>query len=116
MDTKVRFFIFPFLPGELLEGVVAGLWQTGYYADWMYEGGGRSTSRDLLLALGWLLATGTLEKVLSRRVQRLDKTLLTPTRVGAVTFGEMLDGSDVCALKSTPACVSVASGRPSSVQ
>ncbi|XP_026166586.1 tubulin epsilon and delta complex protein 1 [Mastacembelus armatus] len=63
--------------------VAAGLWQTGYYADWMYgkEGGdgkdGRSfSSKDLLLALGWLLATETLEKLLTQRVQQLDKTLL----------------------------------------
>ncbi|XP_042244918.1 tubulin epsilon and delta complex protein 1 [Thunnus maccoyii] len=72
--------------------VAAGLWQTGYYADWMYvrRGGGggggggeegRFSSRDLLLALGWLLATGTLEKLLTLRVQQLDKTLLTPTPV-----------------------------------
>ncbi|XP_038585169.1 tubulin epsilon and delta complex protein 1 isoform X1 [Micropterus salmoides] len=63
--------------------VVAGLWQTGYHADWMYgreEGeGGRFSSRHLLLALGWLLATGTLEKLLTQQVQQLDKTLLTPT-------------------------------------
>ncbi|XP_022048204.2 tubulin epsilon and delta complex protein 1 [Acanthochromis polyacanthus] len=65
--------------------VAAGLWQTGYHADWMYEReggdaeGGRSfSSRDLLLALGWLLAAGTLEKLLTQRVQQLDKTLLTP--------------------------------------
>ncbi|XP_037602820.1 tubulin epsilon and delta complex protein 1 isoform X1 [Sebastes umbrosus] len=67
--------------------VTAGLWQTGYHADWMYgrggEGGegGRFSSRDLLLALGWLLATGQLEKLLTQRVQQLDKTLLTPTPV-----------------------------------
>ncbi|KAK2825870.1 hypothetical protein Q5P01_020084 [Channa striata] len=65
--------------------VAAGLWQTGYHADWMYareesEDGmeGRSfSSKDLLLALGWLLATGTLENLLTQRVQQLDKTLLT---------------------------------------
>ncbi|XP_032356024.1 tubulin epsilon and delta complex protein 1 [Etheostoma spectabile] len=71
--------------------VAAGLWQTGYHADWMYgrqggggeEGGegGRCSSRDLLLALGWLLATGKLEELLTQRVQQLDKTLLTPTPV-----------------------------------
>ncbi|XP_035529981.1 tubulin epsilon and delta complex protein 1 [Morone saxatilis] len=68
--------------------VAAGLWQTGYHADWMCgregrEGGkGQSfSSRDLLLALAWLLATGTLEKLLTQRVQRLDKTLLTPPPV-----------------------------------
>nr|XP_020464236.1 uncharacterized protein C14orf80 homolog [Monopterus albus] len=64
--------------------VVAGLWQTGYHADWMYEREageeeeGRSlSSKNLLLALGWLLATGTLEKLLAQRVQQLDQTLLT---------------------------------------
>lgn len=63
--------------------MAAGLWQTGYYADWMYgrEHGGQEgrnlSSKDLLLALGWLLATGTLEKLLAQRVQQLDKTLLT---------------------------------------
>ncbi|KAM9341101.1 tubulin epsilon and delta complex protein 1 [Symphorus nematophorus] len=68
--------------------VAAGLWQTGYHADWMCgrEGGdggevGKFSSRDLLLALGWLLATGTLEKLLTQRVQQLDKTLLTPPPV-----------------------------------
>ncbi|KAM7404089.1 hypothetical protein PAMA_004493 [Pampus argenteus] len=67
--------------------VAAGLWQTGYYADWMYvrkgrerERGeeGRFSSRDLLLALGWLLATGTLERLLTLRIWYLDKTLLAP--------------------------------------
>ncbi|CAK6976484.1 tubulin epsilon and delta complex protein 1 [Scomber scombrus] len=68
--------------------VAAGLWQSGYHADWMYvrEGGegaeeGGCSSRDLLLALGWLLAMGTLEKLLTQRVQQLDRTLLTPTPV-----------------------------------
>ncbi|GLD56369.1 uncharacterized protein AKAME5_000872300 [Lates japonicus] len=63
--------------------VAAGLWQNGYHADWMYETEvgegeeGRSfSSRDLLLALGWLLATGALEKLLTQRVQQLDKMLL----------------------------------------
>lgn len=67
---------------EYRQLVAAGLWQTGYNADWMHwtEGGGFS-SRDLLLALGWLLATGTLEKLMTKRVQQLDKTLLTPTTV-----------------------------------
>ncbi|XP_029937658.1 tubulin epsilon and delta complex protein 1 isoform X2 [Myripristis murdjan] len=65
--------------------VVAGLWQTGFQAEWMYgrvggqEGGERRSfsSRELLLALGWLLATGTLERLLTQRAQQLDKTLLT---------------------------------------
>ncbi|XP_037343194.2 tubulin epsilon and delta complex protein 1 isoform X2 [Pungitius pungitius] len=70
--------------------VAVGLWQTGYHADWMCgswergeggggEEGGRLSSRDLLLALGWLLSTGKLEELLTRRVQKLDKTLLTPS-------------------------------------
>lgn len=60
------------------------LWQTGCHAEWTYgrevgEGQeGRSfSSRDLLLALGWLLATGTLEKLLTQQVKQLDKLLLT---------------------------------------
>ncbi|KAK2891465.1 tubulin epsilon and delta complex protein 1 isoform X1 [Channa argus] len=66
--------------------VAAGLWQTGYHAHWIYareerEGEGMEgrsfSSKDLLLALGWLLATGTLENLLTQRVQQLDKTLLT---------------------------------------
>lgn len=58
--------------------MAAGLWQTGYHAAWMYQrDGGSSSSRDLLLALGWLLAAGTLERLLTRQVQQLDKTLLT---------------------------------------
>lgn len=75
---------------ELRNQVVAGLWQTGYFVDWMYkvmggegQGGESSTSRDLLLALGWLIGAGTLEKLLTKRVQQLDKTLLTPTQVCA---------------------------------
>nr|XP_046269767.1 tubulin epsilon and delta complex protein 1 [Scatophagus argus] len=76
------------LRGEHRKLVAAGLWQTGYHADWVCdrqggEGqeGGRFFSRELLLALGWLLATGTLEKLLTQRVLQLDKTLLTPTPV-----------------------------------
>lgn len=75
---------------KLRNQVSAGLWQTGYYVEWMYKGAGaegqggeRPPSRELLLALGWLIATGTLEKVLRQRVQQLDKTLLTPTHVRA---------------------------------
>lgn len=70
---------------DLQKQVAAGLWQTGYYAEWLWcgqdgEGGGearRSSSRGLLLALGWLLAGGALEKLLTRQVQQLDRTLLT---------------------------------------
>ncbi|XP_051941768.1 tubulin epsilon and delta complex protein 1 isoform X2 [Hippocampus zosterae] len=59
--------------------VSTGLWQSGYYAGWMYRSQtGGVTSRELLLAFGWLLADGTLEKLLTRRVQQLDKTLVPP--------------------------------------
>ncbi|XP_054653080.1 tubulin epsilon and delta complex protein 1 isoform X2 [Dunckerocampus dactyliophorus] len=60
--------------------VSAGLWQSGYYAGWMYgkEEEGVS-SRELLLALGWQLASGIMEKLLTQRVQQLDTTVLTPT-------------------------------------
>lgn len=63
--------------------VAAGLWQSGFHADWMYEGegGGAASSRELLLALGWLLATGALESVVMKRVQKLDRMLLTCTPV-----------------------------------
>lgn len=70
--------------------VAAGLWQTGYYADWMYGRGeeeqeGRSfSSKDLLLAVGWLLSIGTIEKLLMQRVQQLDKTLLISIPVSSV--------------------------------
>lgn len=72
---------------ELRKLVAPGLWQTGFHADWMYgrEAGGEEgrscSSRDLLLALGWLLATGTLEKLLTQRVQQLDKAVLAPLPV-----------------------------------
>lgn len=86
---------------ELRNQVVAGLWQTGYYVDWMYkgmggegQGGESSTSRDLLLALGWLIAAGTLEKLLKKRVQQLDKTLLTPPQVCATSKPSHLKNSN----------------------
>uniref|UniRef100_UPI0037E78349 tubulin epsilon and delta complex protein 1 n=1 Tax=Semicossyphus pulcher TaxID=241346 RepID=UPI0037E78349 len=76
--------------------VAAGLWQTGFHADWMFgrEGGeekegGRCSSRELLLALGWLLAAGTLEKLVTQRVQQLDKTLFTPTPVNTQFSNEL---------------------------
>ncbi|TKS86154.1 hypothetical protein D9C73_020271 [Collichthys lucidus] len=76
--------------------VAAGLWQTGYHADWVSGGeggeggqGGRFSSRDLLLALGWLLATGTLEKLLTRRVQQMDNILLTPIPVNPQLSSEL---------------------------
>ncbi|XP_062254144.1 tubulin epsilon and delta complex protein 1 [Platichthys flesus] len=76
--------------------VAAGLWQTGYRADWMCgreagedEEGKSLSSRDLLLALGWLLAKGTLEKLLTQRVQQLDKTLLTSLPVNTQVSHEL---------------------------
>lgn len=73
--------------------VAAGLWQTGYHADWMCGmEGGRFSSRDLLLSLGWLLATGTLEKLLTQRVQQLDKKLLTPTPVSTTGIPQHYTG------------------------
>ncbi|TMS21172.1 Tubulin epsilon and delta complex protein 1 [Larimichthys crocea] len=76
--------------------VAAGLWQTGYHADWVSGGeggeggqGGRFSSRDLLLALGWLLATGTLEKLLTHRVQQMDNIILTPIPVNPQLSSEL---------------------------
>lgn len=112
----VKYNLFYFFLQELRNQVVAGLWQTGYYVDWMYkgmegEGQGResSASRDLLLALGWLIAAGTLEKLLTKRVQQLDKTLLTPTHVCAPGMPSNLKksnavGGNVCAMKSVCLC------------
>ncbi|KAF7649259.1 hypothetical protein LDENG_00144260 [Lucifuga dentata] len=62
--------------------VAGSLWQTGYRVAWLCgRGGGNriSSSRDLLLALGWLLATGTLERLLTQRVLQLNTVLLTST-------------------------------------
>ncbi|MED6295547.1 hypothetical protein CHARACLAT_032954 [Characodon lateralis] len=65
------------LSGERRKLVAVGLWQSGYYGDWIYgTDGGSFSSRDLLLALGWLLAKGALEKMLTGRVEQLDRTLL----------------------------------------
>ncbi|XP_037097425.1 tubulin epsilon and delta complex protein 1 [Syngnathus acus] len=60
--------------------VSTGLWRSGYYAGWVYGAGEARgvSSRELLVALGWLLAAGMLEKRLSQRVQQLDKTLVPP--------------------------------------
>ncbi|XP_028294537.1 tubulin epsilon and delta complex protein 1-like isoform X1 [Gouania willdenowi] len=73
------------LKGEHRELVCAGLWQSGYHANWMFdrndgrEGGEQKafSSRDLLLALGWLLAAGILEQVVMQRMLKLDRTLVT---------------------------------------
>ncbi|XP_061842701.1 tubulin epsilon and delta complex protein 1 isoform X2 [Nerophis lumbriciformis] len=65
---------------ECRTAVSAGLWQSGYFARWMFgEEEEGVSARELLLALGWQLASGTLEKLLTQRVQQLDKTLITPT-------------------------------------
>nr|XP_057946929.1 tubulin epsilon and delta complex protein 1-like [Doryrhamphus excisus]XP_057946930.1 tubulin epsilon and delta complex protein 1-like [Doryrhamphus excisus] len=58
--------------------VSAGLWQSGYYASWMYRKEEGVSSRELLLALGWQLASGIMETLLTQRVQQLDTTLLAP--------------------------------------
>lgn len=86
-DTWLRIITNVFFLAELQKSVGAGLWQTGYYAEWLWcgqDGGGEarsSSSRGLLLALGWLLAAGALEKLLTQRVQQLDRTLLLPAQV-----------------------------------
>ncbi|XP_061649760.1 uncharacterized protein tedc1 isoform X5 [Phyllopteryx taeniolatus] len=88
--------------------VSTGLWQSGYYAGWMYgrEVGGVS-SRELLLALGWVLAAGTLEKLLTQRVQQLDKILLPPILVfsTSLTSGLSSSGQSCTALNET--CIGV---------
>ncbi|CAL8271143.1 unnamed protein product [Merluccius merluccius] len=66
--------------------VAVGLWQSGYHTEWIKCVGERGEqcgpcSRDLLLALGWLLATGTLETLLALRAQQLDATRLEPAGV-----------------------------------
>lgn len=85
-----------FFVSDLQKLVAAGLWQTGYYAEWLWcgqDGGGDAqspSSRALLLALGWLLAAGALEKLLARRVQQLDRTLLTAAQVVVATCYTLL--------------------------
>ncbi|KAJ3613808.1 hypothetical protein NHX12_020054 [Muraenolepis orangiensis] len=71
-------------PGGRL--VASGLWQRGYHVDWTRCVGARGEdggpcSRDLLLALGWLLATGALETMLAHRAQQLDASWLEPPGV-----------------------------------
>ncbi|XP_061552573.1 uncharacterized protein tedc1 isoform X7 [Phycodurus eques] len=74
--------------------VSTGLWQSGYYAGWMYgRAVGGVSSRELLLALGWVLAAGTLEKLLTQRVQQLDKTLLPPILVFSTSLPSGLSSS-----------------------
>ncbi|XP_037550933.1 tubulin epsilon and delta complex protein 1 [Nematolebias whitei] len=78
------------LGGERRKLVAAGLWQTGFHTAWMYqEDKGSFSSRDLLLALGWLLAAGTLEKLLTQRVQQLDKTLLSSVPASCEFSGDL---------------------------
>ncbi|XP_047466364.1 tubulin epsilon and delta complex protein 1 isoform X2 [Mugil cephalus] len=101
------------LSGECRKLVATGLWQTGYHADWMYdreggEGDEGSTfsSRDLLLALGWLLAAGTLEKLLTLQVQQLDKTLLTSIPVNPqLSSGLQLDSISLRRLQWLIGCL-----------
>jgi hypothetical protein len=67
--------------------VAVGLWQSGYHVDWIRcvgEQGGEFVrcSRELLLALGWLLATGAVETLLAHRAKQLDSTRRDPAVVG----------------------------------
>ncbi|KAK0132201.1 Tubulin epsilon and delta complex protein 1 [Merluccius polli] len=90
---------FPKLSGasDYRKLVAVGLWQSGYHTDWIKCVGERGEqcgpcSRDLLLALGWLLATGTLETLLAHRAQQLDATRLEPAGVTPPTVhGALLD-------------------------
>ncbi|XP_028251706.1 tubulin epsilon and delta complex protein 1 isoform X2 [Parambassis ranga] len=100
------------LRGECRKLVTAGLWQTGYYADWMYETEERGqegtgfSSRDLLLALGWLLAAGTLENLMTQRVQQLDRTLLISIPVSRVFSGQLpLDSGSLRRLQWLTGCL-----------
>lgn len=64
--------------------MAAGLWQSGYHGDWTSGG----PSSDPLLALGWLLAQGILEKLLAARAAELDRMLLdtSPATTGTKTL------------------------------
>lgn len=55
--------------------MAVGLWQSGYHGD-LTSGGSGGSGSDPLLALGWLLAQGVLEKLLAGQVAELDRTLL----------------------------------------
>ncbi|XP_043998029.1 tubulin epsilon and delta complex protein 1 [Gambusia affinis] len=70
--------------GGSRELVAAGLWQSGYHGDWTSGG----PSSDPLLALGWLLAQGILEKLLAARAAELDRMLLdtSPATTGTKTL------------------------------
>ncbi|XP_056446063.1 tubulin epsilon and delta complex protein 1-like isoform X3 [Gadus chalcogrammus] len=73
--------------------VAVGLWQSGYHVDWIRcvgEQGGECVpcSRELLLALGWLLATGAVETLLAHRAKQLDSTRWDPAVMTAPTVGE----------------------------
>ncbi|KAG7510847.1 hypothetical protein JOB18_033475 [Solea senegalensis] len=98
---------------EHRKAVAAGLRQTGCHADWTYgrqtgeeEEGKSFSGRDLLLALGWLLATGTLEALLTQRVQQLDKLLLTPLPVVSLVSSELqFDSSSLRRLQWLVGCL-----------
>ncbi|CAL8292124.1 unnamed protein product [Arctogadus glacialis] len=73
--------------------VAVGLWQSGYHVDWIRcvgERGGECVpcSRELLLALGWLLATGAVETLLAHRAKQLDSTRRDPAVMTPPTVGE----------------------------
>ncbi|XP_075993716.1 tubulin epsilon and delta complex protein 1 [Genypterus blacodes] len=89
--------------------VADGLRRTGYRAAWMLRREGEDripSSRDLLLALGWLLATGTLESLLTQRAQQLNRLLLTsklvPPQVSQVV---QLDGASLRRLQWLIGCL-----------
>ena len=56
--------------------MIGVLWQFGYGAPWLAPEGGRGEeagSRDLLLALGWVISSGSLlEALLAERAQGLE--------------------------------------------
>ncbi|XP_061552569.1 tubulin epsilon and delta complex protein 1 isoform X4 [Phycodurus eques] len=88
--------------------VSTGLWQSGYYAGWMYgRAVGGVSSRELLLALGWVLAAGTLEKLLTQRVQQLDKTLLPPILVFSTSLPSGLSSSGQTCTALNETCIGV---------
>ncbi|XP_056152346.1 tubulin epsilon and delta complex protein 1 [Lampris incognitus] len=93
--------------------VATGLWQTGYQAEWIYGRGEESRSeesvvysRDLLLALGWLLGTGILEELLAHRAKQLDITILKSTLVcPQVIHGTQFDPASLRRLQWLIGCL-----------